>query len=53
MSVAIASLRLLHHISRIIQNRLEDERWGKGGATIERKLRRQIEEKKQALGIWQ
>ena len=53
MSVAMASLRLLHHISRILQNRLEDERRGKGGAVIERKLRRQIEEKKQALGIRQ
>ena len=51
LSVAMASLRLLHHISRMIQNRLEDERRGKGGTIIERKLRRQIEEKKQALGI--
>lgn len=47
----VLGLRLLHHISRMIQNRLEDERRGKGGTIIERKLRRQIEEKKQALGI--
>ena len=47
----LLSLRLLHHISRMIQNRLEDERRGKGGTIIERKLRRQSEEKKQALGI--
>ena len=45
-------LSLIHiYISRMIQNRLEDERRGKGGTIIERKLRRQIEEKKQALGI--
>ena len=49
-SAAMGALRLLHHISRIIQNRLEDERRDKGGALIDRKLRRQIEEKKQAHG---
>lgn len=46
------ALRLLHHISRIIQNRLEDERKGKQHS-IGRKLRRKIEEKKQAHGLKQ
>ena len=45
----LGSLRLLGQISRIIQNRLEDERRGKQ-ILIDRKLRRQIEEKKQAHG---
>lgn len=50
-SAAMGSLRLLQHISRIIQDRLEDERRGKGGALIDRKLRRKIDEKKQAHGL--
>ena len=50
-SAAMGSLRLLQHLSRIIQNRLEDERRSKGSAIIDRKLRRQIEEKKQAHGL--
>lgn len=50
-SAAMGAFRLLHHISRIIQNRLEDERRGKGGALIDRKLRRKIQDKKEALGI--
>lgn len=52
-SAAMGALRLLHHISRILQNRLEDERRGKGAALTDRKLRRQIEEKKQAHGLKQ
>lgn len=52
-SAAMGTFRLLHHISRIIQNRLEDERRGKSGALIDRKLRRKIEEKKQAHGLKQ
>ena len=51
-SAALGSIRLLHHISRMIQNRLEDERRGKGIA-IDRKLKRKIDEKKQALGLKQ
>ena len=46
----LGSLRLLGQISRIIQNRLEDERRGKQ-ILIDRKLRRKIEEKKQAHGL--
>ena len=52
-SVAMGAFRLLHHISRIIQNRLEDERRGKDGAHIDRKLRRRIRDKNEALGIKQ
>lgn len=51
-SAAMGSLRLLGQISRIIQNRLEDERRGKQ-VSIDRKLRRKIEEKKQAHGLKQ
>lgn len=51
-SAAMGSLRLLGQISRIIQNRLEDERRGKR-ILIDRKLRRKIEEKKQAHGLKQ
>lgn len=48
----LGSLRLLGQIGRIIQNRLEDERRGKQ-ISIDRKLRRKIEEKKQAHGLQQ
>ena len=40
-------------IERAIRNRLEDERKGKSGAIIDRKLRRKIQEKNEALGIKQ
>lgn len=51
-SAAMGAIRLLHHISRVIQNRLENERKGKAG-TIDRKLKRMIDEKKQAHGLKQ
>lgn len=51
-SAAMGSLRLLQHISRIIQNRLEDERKGRSLA-VDRKLKRIIDEKKEAHGIRQ
>lgn len=51
-SATLSSLRLLGQISRIIQNRLEDERKGKQHS-VDRKLRRKIEEKKQAHGLHQ
>ena len=51
-TAALASLRLLGHIARVIQNRLEDERRGRENS-IDRKLRRKIEEKKQAHGLKQ
>lgn len=51
-SAALGSLRLLQHLARIFQSRLEDERkGGKGG--IDRKLKRRIDEKKQAHGLKQ
>lgn len=51
-TAALASLRLLGHTARIIQSRLEDERRSRQGS-IDRKLRRKIEEKKQAQGLKQ
>lgn len=51
-SATLGSIRLLGQISRIIQNRLEDERRGKQ-VSIDRKLKRKIDEKKQAHGLKQ
>lgn len=51
-TAALASLRLLGHMARVIQNRLEDERRGRENS-IDRKLRRKIEKKKQAHGLKQ
>ncbi len=51
-SVTLGSLRLLGQISRIIQNRLEDER-RENQVSIDRKLKRKIDEKKQAHGLKQ
>jgi len=51
-SAATGTLRLLHHISKIIQNRIADERKGKEGG-IDRKLKHKIDEKKQAHGLLQ
>lgn len=51
-SAAMGSIRLLHHLARMLQNRLEDERKEKMGG-IDRKLKRKIDEKKQAHGIRQ
>ncbi len=51
-SAAMGSIRLLHHIARLLQNCLEDERNDRSGG-IDRKLKRKIDEKKQAHGIKQ
>ena len=51
-SEALGVVRLLHHLSRMIQNQLDDEKKGKTGA-IDRKLKRKIDEKKQAHGLKQ
>lgn len=51
-TAALASLRLLGHMARVIQNRLEDERKGRENS-IDRKLRRKVEDKKQAHGLKQ
>ncbi len=50
LSASLGALRLFQHLARLIQDRLEDERKGKIGL-IDRKLRRQINEKKQAQGL--
>lgn len=47
-SAGMGVFRLLHHLSRLLQNQLYDD--GKDGR-IDRKLRRQINEKKQAQGL--
>lgn len=49
---AMGAIRLLHHLSRMIQNQLEAEKKDKAGA-IDRKLKRKIDEKKQAHGLKQ
>lgn len=51
-SVSFGAIRLLQHLSRMIQNQLDDEKKGKAGA-IDRKLKRKIDEKKQAHGLKQ
>ena len=51
-SAALGSLRLLGQISRILQNRLDEERKGKANS-IDRKLKRKTNEKKQAHGLKQ
>ena len=51
-SAAMGSIRLLHHLARMLQNQLEDEHKEKTGA-IDRKLKRKIDEKKQAHGLRQ
>lgn len=51
-SAATGTLRFLHHISRILQNRIADERKGRDGG-MDRKLKRKIDEKKQAHGLRQ
>lgn len=51
-SVSLGAIRLLQHLSRMIQNRLDDEKKGKAGG-IDRKLKRRIDEKKQAHGLKQ
>lgn len=51
-SAALGAIRLIHHLSRMIQNQLDDEKKGKAGG-IDRKLKRKIDEKKQAHGLKQ
>lgn len=45
-----ATTRLFHHISRIIENSINNDGTGKG-SSVDRKLRRKINEKKQAQGL--
>jgi TPR repeat protein len=52
VSAAIGSLRLLGRLSQIMKNRLDEETRRDGSVgLIDRKIRRQIEEKKQAHGM--
>lgn len=51
-SAALGTLRLFHHLSQMIQKRIEDESKHKAAA-IDRKLKRIIDEKKQAHGLKQ
>ena len=46
-------IRLFHHVGRTIRNQIDSERKDKGGASIDRKLKRQIDDKKQAQGLKQ
>lgn len=49
---ALGSLRLLGHLAQIMKNRLDEEARRDGNSSIiEKKLRHQIEEKKQAHGL--
>lgn len=48
--LAMSAFRLLQHLARIIQNRIEDERRGKEGMT-DKKLRRKIDAKREAHGL--
>ena len=52
-SATMGTIRLLHHISRLIQNQLKDENDNIHDEIVDRKLRRKIEEKKQNLGLKQ
>ena len=51
-TAAMGSIRLLHHLARMLQNQMEDERKDRI-QTIDRKLKRRIDEKKQAHGLRQ
>lgn len=48
-AISLGVLRMFNHLSRIIQNKLDDEKRGKSGI-IDRKLKSVIDEKKQAHG---
>lgn len=50
-SVTVGVTRLFNHMSRILQERLEEEQ--KGRSMTDRKLKRKIDEKKQAHGLRQ
>lgn len=50
LNAALSSLRILHHLCRVFQNKLSKKSNDTAGG-IDRKLRRKIDEKKQAQGI--
>lgn len=49
-SAALGTLRLFHHLSQMLQKHMEDD-WKHKAGTIDRKLKRIIDEKKQAQGL--
>lgn len=51
-ATALGTLRLLQHLARLLQNRLETDKKGRAGS-VDRKLKRKIDEKKQAHGLRQ
>ncbi len=51
-NAALSSIRLLHHLCQVFQNKLSKKTNDNAGG-IDRKLRRKIDEKKQAQGIKQ
>lgn len=51
-SAAMGSIRLLHHLSRLLQQQMEERDKEKFGQ-IDRKLKRKIDEKKEAQGLRQ
>ena len=50
-SVAMGSLRLLHHMSRMLKNQLEDDRKVLSSIATDRRIRQKEEEKKQLHGL--
>jgi len=50
-SVAMGSLRLLHHMSRMLKNQLEDDRKVLNSIATDRKIRQKEEKKKQLHGL--
>ena len=50
-NAAVGSIRLLHHMSQMLKNQAEEDRKELTNVMTDRKLRRQIEEKKQAQGL--
>ena len=50
-SAAIGSIRLIHHMSRILQNRAEEDMQLRETVETDKKLRQKTEEKRQAHGL--
>lgn len=51
-AAARGAIRLLHHLSRLIQDQLEEDKKSKA-SVVDRKLKRKIDEKRQAHGLKQ
>lgn len=50
-TIALTSIRLLHHLSRIIRNRLNDKNKDNLQHQVDKKIMQKIEEKKMAQGL--